>query len=235
MRTTHYCYFEPRWIYKLLAGGRADVERVQEMLSEFFAKPVLLLNSARTGIHLALATHGVTRRDEVLVPPFLGECVLNTINRTGFPALEFSPRTRALLAVHQFGYPQKMENIVPFARAHGLLLIEDCAFSFLSSYSGYPAASYGDVAVFATRFLAGARTLISFPAGASKMSFVRFSLLTLAGCFIWNGALIYAGYVLSEHWTVITLVMRQFYLPIALSVAIGLAYLFVARYRARSK
>lgn len=93
---------------------------------------------------------------------------------------------------------------------------------------------YGDAAVFATRFLAGARTLISFPAGASKMSFVRFSLLTLAGCLIWNAALIYAGFVLSEQWTMMTLVMRQFYLPIALAVAIGLVYLFVTRYRSRS-
>lgn len=93
---------------------------------------------------------------------------------------------------------------------------------------------YGDVAVFATRFLAGARTLVSFPAGASRMSFVRFSLLTLAGCLIWNAALIYAGFVLSEQWTMITLVMRQFYLPIALAVVIGFGYLFVTRYRSRS-
>ncbi len=93
---------------------------------------------------------------------------------------------------------------------------------------------YGDAAVFGTRFLAGARTLISFPAGASKMSFVRFSLLTLAGCLIWNAALIYAGYVLSEQWTLTTLVISQFYLPIALAVAILLGYLFLTRYRSRS-
>lgn len=93
---------------------------------------------------------------------------------------------------------------------------------------------YGDAAVFGTRFLAGARTLISFPAGASKMPFVRFSLLTLAGCLIWNAALIYAGYVLSEQWTLITRMMGQFYLPIALAVAVGIGYLFVTRYRPRS-
>jgi dTDP-4-amino-4,6-dideoxygalactose transaminase len=148
LKTTHYCYFEPRRLYKLLAGGRRHVERVQAVLSDFFQKPVLLLNSARTGIYLSIAAHGVTRRDEVLVPPFLSECVLNTINRTGFPALQLSPRTKVLLAVHQFGYPQKMDKIVNFARENGLLLIEDCAFSFLSSYRGRLAASYGDTAVF---------------------------------------------------------------------------------------
>jgi hypothetical protein len=135
-------------MYKLLAGRRRDVERVQAVLSEFFEKPVLLLNSARTGIYLAIAAHGVTRQDEVLVPPFLSECVLNTINRTGLPALQLSPRTKVLLAVHQFGYPQKMDRIINFARENRLLLIENCAFSFLSSYRGRPAGSYGDTAVF---------------------------------------------------------------------------------------
>jgi membrane protein DedA with SNARE-associated domain len=90
---------------------------------------------------------------------------------------------------------------------------------------------YGGIAVFATRFLAGARTLISFPAGASRMPFVKFSVLTLAGCLIWNAVLIYAGYILSEQWTVITLVMRQFYLPIAVITLIVLGYLLVTRYR----
>lgn len=96
-------------------------------------------------------------------------------------------------------------------------------------------ARYGAIAVFATRFLAGARTLISFPAGASRMSFVKFSLLTLAGCLAWNAVLIYAGYILSEQWTRITLVMRQFYLPIAVLALIVFGYLLVTRYRSASR
>ena len=148
MRTTHYCYFEPRRMYKLFAGGRHDVERVQAVLSEFFEKPVVLLNSARTGIYLAIAAHGVTRQDEVLVPPFLSECVLSTINRTGFPALQLSARTKVLLAVHQFGYPQKMDKIIDFARENGLLLIEDSALSILSPYCGKSSTGYKHTAVF---------------------------------------------------------------------------------------
>jgi hypothetical protein len=148
MRTTHYCSFELRRAYKLLAAGKADVERVQAVLSEFFARPVVLLNAARTGIYLALAAHGVTRQDEVLVPPWLSECVLNTINHTGFPALKLSPRTKALLAVHHFGYVQKMDKITDFARTHRLLLIEDCAFSFLSRYTRELSTSYQNTAVF---------------------------------------------------------------------------------------
>ena len=67
------------------------------------------------------------------------------------------------------------------------------------------------------------------------MPFVRFSLLTLAGCLTWNAALIYAGYILSEQWTQITLVMRQFYLPIAVIALIVLGYLFVTHYRSTSR
>lgn len=45
------------------------------------------------------------------------------------------------------------------------------------------------------------RSLISIPAGVTRMRFVTFTALTLTGSLIWNTALIYAGYVLGENWT----------------------------------
>jgi dTDP-4-amino-4,6-dideoxygalactose transaminase len=148
MRTTHYCYFQPRSLLRLLASGKHDIDRVQQILSDLFRKPVILLNSGRTGIFLALAARGITRRDEVLVPQFLSECILNTINKAGFPSLEYCPRTKAVLVVHQFGYPQKIDKIMEYARARSLLVIEDCAFSFSSAYQGKRIGSRGDAAVF---------------------------------------------------------------------------------------
>lgn len=44
------------------------------------------------------------------------------------------------------------------------------------------------------------RSLISIPAGVTRMPLVTFSLLTLAGSLIWNTILIYAGFVLGENW-----------------------------------
>ncbi|WP_077138313.1 DedA family protein [Flaviflexus massiliensis] len=44
------------------------------------------------------------------------------------------------------------------------------------------------------------RSLISIPAGVTRMPLITFSLLTLVGSLIWNTILIYAGFALGENW-----------------------------------
>ncbi|MEZ7898631.1 MAG: DedA family protein [Flaviflexus sp.] len=45
------------------------------------------------------------------------------------------------------------------------------------------------------------RSLISIPAGVTRMPLVIFTVLTLTGSLIWNTVLIYAGYILGENWS----------------------------------
>ncbi len=59
---------------------------------------------------------------------------------------------------------------------------------------------YGTFSVFILRMLPFARTYISFPAGMSNMTYTEFILYTVAGSFVWNSALISAGYLLGEYW-----------------------------------
>ena len=42
-------------------------------------------------------------------------------------AAALTPRTKAILCVHQIGMPCDLARILPLARAHGLLVIEDAA------------------------------------------------------------------------------------------------------------
>ena len=44
------------------------------------------------------------------------------------------------------------------------------------------------------------RSLISIPAGISKMNLASFLLLTALGSLIWNTALVIAGAVLGDNW-----------------------------------
>ena len=62
---------------------------------------------------------------------------------------------------------------------------------------------HGYRAVFLCRFVPIVRSLISIPAGMSKMKFVGFLLLTILGTFIWNMVLIYLGRLAGEAWGVI--------------------------------
>lgn len=50
------------------------------------------------------------------------------------------PRTRAIMAVHLFGAPARIDELRALADAHGLALIEDCAQAWLTELPGPPAA-----------------------------------------------------------------------------------------------
>ena len=59
---------------------------------------------------------------------------------------------------------------------------------------------FGDAAVFLGRLTPLVRSFISYPAGLVRMPLLRFTVLTLAGCLVWCGALAGAGWALGTSW-----------------------------------
>ncbi|HEY1420614.1 MAG TPA: DedA family protein [Candidatus Dormibacteraeota bacterium] len=82
---------------------------------------------------------------------------------------------------------------------------------------------FGLWAVFVGRLLPIVRTYISFPAGVSKIGYVRFSIATLAGAIPWNLALAFAGYKLGQHYQQVSSSISPFVIPIAIAVILLLA------------
>jgi len=82
---------------------------------------------------------------------------------------------------------------------------------------------FGLWAVFIGRLLPIVRTYISFPAGVSKIGYVRFVAATLAGAIPWNFALAYAGYKLGQQYQTVAKDISPFVIPIAIVVVILLA------------
>nr|WP_154309307.1 DedA family protein [Metabacillus lacus] len=60
--------------------------------------------------------------------------------------------------------------------------------------------SHGIWTVFFCRFVPLVRSLISLPAGTSRMNFGLFLLLTTFGTLIWNAVLVYIGVILGDSW-----------------------------------
>ncbi|MEJ5944396.1 DedA family protein [Pseudokineococcus basanitobsidens] len=59
---------------------------------------------------------------------------------------------------------------------------------------------HGGASVFVGRLLPGVRSLVSVPAGTTRMPLVRFVLLTAAGSLLWNGLLVGGGYALGSQF-----------------------------------
>jgi dTDP-4-amino-4,6-dideoxygalactose transaminase len=58
------------------------------------------------------------------------------------------PRTRVLLPVHLYGQMAPMPELMTVARAHGLLLLEDCAQAHGAQLQGRKAGQWGDAGAF---------------------------------------------------------------------------------------
>jgi membrane protein DedA with SNARE-associated domain len=81
----------------------------------------------------------------------------------------------------------------------------------------------GEYTIFISRFIPVVRHLISIPAGIGKMNLKRFALYTVVGASMWNFILLYAGYLLGEHWARI----KHYSEPVSLTVAALLVIAFI--------
>lgn len=92
------------------------------------------------------------------------------------------------------------------------------------SYSWFN--KYGPWTVFFCRFIPLIRSLISIPAGMSKISMPKFLVLTTIGTFIWNTVLVNLGASVGENWGDIVAVM-DVYSNIAYAAIAALSIAFL--------
>ncbi len=88
---------------------------------------------------------------------------------------------------------------------------------------------WGSQTAFFSRLLPVVRTYISLPAGITKMSFGKFCLYTFLGSFPWCLLLAYLGYVLGNHYTMISGPLHYFDYVIVIAVVV-LVVLYVWRH-----
>jgi membrane protein DedA with SNARE-associated domain len=86
-------------------------------------------------------------------------------------------------------------------------------------------SKYGPIAVALFRLVPAARVLISFPAGAYRMSKIKFAIYTLAGCLPWNIALVYLGWLLGSSWETVVGAFRYINLVVYVLLALIIIWL----------
>lgn len=143
------------------------VRRFESLFSTFTGQPhSVATSSCTTALHLALKAVGISAGDEVLVPAFTWIATANSVEQAGarpvFVDIDLgtftidveqiesciTPQTRAIMPVHQFGYPADMDRIMQIARKHDLRVIEDAACGFGTTLHGTHVGGFGDAACF---------------------------------------------------------------------------------------
>ncbi len=122
--------------------------------------------SGTTALHLALASLGIGKGDEVIIPTFTMIATALAVVYTGArPVLvdseastwnidvsrieeKITKKTRAILLVHIYGHPCDMNPVIDIAKKYNLHVIEDAAEAHGAEYKGKKNGGLGEIGCF---------------------------------------------------------------------------------------
>ena len=121
----------------------------------------IAVNSGTSALHLALLASGVECGDEVIIPSFTFAATANAVSLCGATPVfvdidldtftidpnainaALTAKTSAVMPVHLYGHPAKMDAISEICDKKGLLLLEDAAQAHLATFQSKPVGTFG--------------------------------------------------------------------------------------------
>ena len=146
--------------------GGPEVQALENEWNEYYgSKYSVSVNSATSGLYMAIGALGIGYGDEVIVSPYtMSACAMAPMIYGAIPVFAdvddmgsldpksiktlVSPRTKAILVVHQFGIPAQMNEIMEIANEYNLKVIEDCAQAHGAMFKNQKVGSFGDIGCF---------------------------------------------------------------------------------------
>ncbi len=147
--------------------GGNQVEEFQKNFSSFNqSKYCLGVANGTDAIEIALETLNIPKNSEIIVPNFTFLSPAEAVIRAGYKLVladidinDFnisidslkrliSKKTAAIIVVHLFGNPCKMDEIVKIVRSENLKLIEDCSQSHGAKFANVNVGNFGDIGTF---------------------------------------------------------------------------------------
>jgi dTDP-4-amino-4,6-dideoxygalactose transaminase len=156
--------------HKDFYGGPTVQKFENDWAKLFGSKYAISVNSNTSGLFAAIGACGIKAGDEVIVSPYtMSASALAPIIYGAVPVFAdvddlnyglspesiekcITPRTKAIIVVHLFGNPAKMDEIMSIARNYNLKVIEDCAQAPMALYKGKPVGTIGDIGIFSLNY-----------------------------------------------------------------------------------
>lgn len=143
-----------------------EMEKFEAQFAQYLGvKHCIAINSGTDALILAIRALGIGPGDEVIVPA--GTYIASVIGITengatpvfvdsdafmemDVEAIEtkITDKTKAILPVHLYGQPCKMDTVMALAEKHGLYVVEDCAQCHGSTFKGKLTGTFGTVNCF---------------------------------------------------------------------------------------
>jgi len=158
--------FMGSWDEKQFFGGK-EVRQFENNWSKFIdVKHTITVNSASSGLHIALKACDIKAGDEVIVSPFSmsvsasapllwgAKPVFADIDENHYNISpesikeKITKKTKAIIVVHIFGCPADMDEIMKIAKDYKLCVIEDASQAPGALYKGKNVGSIGDIGIF---------------------------------------------------------------------------------------
>ncbi len=156
---------------EVIRGGNLvqgeNVSILESQLRDFLgAKHAILVSSGTAALHIALVALGIGPGDEVIVPAFTYPATANVVELVGATSVivdirlddfcidvsqlesRITPRTKAIMPVHEFGMPCDMAPLMEIANKYGIPVIEDAACAFGSEFNGQKVGCFGSMGCF---------------------------------------------------------------------------------------
>lgn len=149
-----------------LTQGPKTAAFEQAVAEKLGAKHVVGFSSCTTALHAAVLCAGLKPGDEAIVPSYTFVATANALLYSGvtpvFAEIDpktynidpekiktlITPKTKAIMAVDQFGLPADIDALETLCKAHGLQLIEDAACAMGATYRGRKTGSRGRFVTF---------------------------------------------------------------------------------------
>ncbi|OHX13830.1 GNAT family N-acetyltransferase [Chromobacterium sphagni] len=157
------------------------LSRFEKSFAEYVGVKHALATSSCTGaLQIALMALDIAPGDEVIVPDQTWVATANAVRYVGaipvFADIELDTwnidarsvetlitgKTKAIVAVHMYGHPARMSNILAVARQYGLKVVEDAAPAIGAEWQGKRCGSFGDFAAFSFQ---GAKLMVTGEGG----------------------------------------------------------------------
>lgn len=157
------------------------IKRFEAAFAKYVGIKYALSTSSCTGaLHLALSALGIGPGDEVIVPDITWVATANAVvyvgatpvfadiesdswclDPTSFESL-ITERTKAVIPVHLYGHPARMDKIIEIARKNNLYVVEDAAPAIGAEFQGQKTGTFGDFAAFSFQ---GAKLVVTGEGG----------------------------------------------------------------------